>query len=88
MNNVRRRRIRVVIDELRKDVPNIEMARSIIENVQGEEEDVRDNTPESLQEFERYAVCEESCDALEEALDALDDDIETAVVALSRIDGV
>ena len=88
MDNIRRRRIRAAIEELRKDTPDIDVVRSILEGVQGEEEDARDNTPESLQETDRYIVCEESCDALEEAVDALDDDIEAAVEALSRIDGV
>lgn len=92
MNNIRRQQIRAVIKELREGKLDIDMARSILEDVLSEEEDARDNTPESLQESDRYQVCEESCDLLEQAIDDLgneeDADIEDVLNTLSQIDGV
>lgn len=92
LNNTRRQRIRAAIKELQKDKPDIDVARSILEDVLSEEEDARDNTPESLQESDRYQVCEESCDLLEQAIDDLCNedgiDIEDVLDTLAQIDGV
>lgn len=92
LNNMRRRQIRAAIKELQKDKPNIDVARSILEDVLSEEEDARDNTPESLQESDRYQVCEESCDLLEQAIDDLGNEEETDIGdvldTLAQIDGV
>lgn len=55
-----------------------------VDAVKAEEEDVRDNTPENLQGTERYEICEAACDAMEEAVDLLNDVIEK----LEEIDGV
>lgn len=92
LNNTRRRQIRAAIKELQKDKPDIDVARSILEDVLDEEEDARDNTPESLQESDRYQVCEESCDLLEQAIDDLgnkeDTSIEDVLDTLAQIDGV
>lgn len=89
---MRRRRIRTAIKELQKDKPDIDVARSLLEGVLNEEEDARDNTPESLQESDRYQVSEESCDLLEQAIDDLgneeDTDIDDVLNTLSQIDGV
>lgn len=92
LNNTRRRQIKMAIKELQKDKPDIDMARSILEDVLSEEEDARDNTPESLQESDRYQVCEESCDLLEQAINDLGDEedtnIEDVLDTLAQIDGV
>lgn len=92
MNNSRRRRLRLAIEKLRKDKPEIETARNILEDILSEEEDARDNIPESLQDSDRYQVCEESCDLLEQAIDVLGDeedtDIEDVLNTLAQIDGV
>lgn len=78
--------------ELRRKRPDLDAARSILEDVLSEEEEARDNTPESLQESERYGVCEESCDLLEQAIDDLcneeDTDVEDVLNTLAQIDGV
>lgn len=81
----------MAIEKLRKDKPEIETARNIMEDILSEEEDARDNIPESLQDSDRYQVCEESCDLLEQAIDALDEedtDIEDVLNTLAQIDGV
>lgn len=78
--------------ELRGKRPDLDAARSILEDVLSEEEEARDNTPESLQESERYRVCEENCDLLEQAIDNLcneeDTDVEDVLNTLAQIDGV
>lgn len=92
LNNTRRRQIRMAIKELQKDKPDIDMVRSILEDVLSEEEDARDNIPESLQESDRYQVCEESCDLLEQAIDDLGNEentnIEDVLDTLAQIEGV
>lgn len=92
LNNMRRQQIRVAIKELQKDKPDVDAARSILEDVLSEEEDARDNIPESLQESDRYQVCEDSCDLLEQVIDDLgneeETDIEDALNTLAQIDGV
>lgn len=92
MNDARRRRIRTAIKELREDTTDVEMVRGILEDVQSEEEDARDNTPESLQESDGYMVREESCDFLDDALGTLDSDdpgtFANVIETLLQIDGV
>lgn len=82
----------MAIEKLQKDKPDIETARSILEDILNEEEDARDNIPESLQDSDRYQVCEESCDLLEQAIDELGDeedtDIGDVLNTLAQIDGV
>lgn len=82
----------MAIEKLQKDKPDIETARSILEDILSEEEDARDNIPESLQDSDRYQVCEESCDLLEQAIDELGDeedtDIGDVLNTLAQIDGV
>ena len=43
-----------------------------MEDLQGEEEEYRDNIPENLQGSERYEKAEEACDTLSEAVDGLE----------------
>lgn len=92
LNNARRRQIRAIIKKLQKDNLDIDVAISKLEDILSDEEDARDNTPESLQESERYQVCEESCDLLEQAIDELSNedeaDIEEVLNTLAQIDCV
>lgn len=92
LDNTRRRRIRAAIKELQKDKSNIDEVRDILEDILSEEENVRDNTPESFHELDRYQICEESCDLLEQAIDDLsneeDTDIEAVLDTLAQIDGI
>lgn len=66
MNKVRRKRIQDVADQL-------ETLKSALEEIQGEEEEYRDNIPENLQGSSRYEAADEACDALGEAVDGLED---------------
>ncbi len=53
----------------------VESALEDLEDVQAEEEDSRDNTPENLQGTDRYVICEEACDSIAEAVESLEDAI-------------
>ena len=94
MNKQRRQAIRTLIKMLRAPNPDRETILDELRDLLYEEEDVRDNYPESLQESDAYNIMEESCDYLEEAIDELesmeeeDDDFESVVDILSSIDGV
>ena len=54
----------------------IEDAKAQLEAILEEEEEARDNIPESLQDSERYQVAEEACENMEEAVSGLDDVLE------------
>lgn len=76
MNKVRR-------GELERIRALIEQAQDDLEAVQAEEENCRDNTPESLQNTERYEQSEAACNSLakavgslESAIDAIDQEIQ------------
>ena len=57
MNTKRRERLRMVVAQL-------EAAKDEIESVQEEEDEARDNMPESLQETDRYFDSENASDAM------------------------
>ena len=57
MNKARRKNIQDVVNQL-------EDLKSTLEDLQGEEEEYRDNIPENLQGSERYEKAEEACDTL------------------------
>ena len=61
MNKARRKNIQDVVNQL-------EDLKSTLEDLQGEEEEYRDNIPENLQGSERYEKAEEACDTLSEAV--------------------
>jgi len=61
--------------ELERICVLLEEALSDLEAVQAEEEDSRDNTPESLQYTERYEQSEAACDNLVDAVSSLEDAI-------------
>ena len=60
MNAARRKEIQKVYDAL-------EEARTALEEIQGEEEEYRDNIPENMQGGERYEKAVDACDNLESA---------------------
>ncbi len=70
MNNPRR-------NELENILKLLESAKDRLEVVQADEEDSRDNTPESLQYTERYEQSEAACDNLADAVSSLEDAITT-----------
>lgn len=59
----------------------LDEAKSILETTLDEEDEARDNTPESLQETDRYYESEEASEAMSNAIDSIDE----AVSALDEI---
>lgn len=94
MNNKKRKSIRGIIQALRSKSPDRESIVDALQDLLYEEEDVRDNYPESMQDTEVYSVMNESCDYLEEAIDELnnmdedDSDYDSVIDILQNIDGV
>ncbi len=94
MNKQRRQAIRTLIKMLRAPNPDREAILEELRDLLYEEEDVRDNYPESLQDTDAYNTMDESCDYLEEAIDELeameedDEDYDGVVDILASIDGV
>ena len=74
MNKARRQ-------ELARICVRLEDALSDLEAVQAEEENSRDNTPESLQGTDRYAESDAACDNLVEAVSEL----ETAIGLINEL---
>lgn len=98
MNEARRRRIRKVIKAVSSPNQDWDAIQMELSDLLDEETEAMENIPESLQESDRYYICEESVDYLETALSAADVDIDDPescleaideiVDALSQIDGV
>lgn len=73
----RQRRVR-----LQEAVRYLSKAETIVDAVCGEEEDSMDNVPESLQCSERFELMEEAIDNLNDAIDSIGEakmKIETAI---------
>lgn len=68
MNKARRK----ALDEV---ISKIEEAKELLENLQAEEEEYRDNMPENLQGSERYEATDAAVDNMSSAVDALDEAI-------------
>ena len=62
MNKARRKNIQDVVNQL-------EDLKSTLEDLQGEEEEYRDNIPENLQGSARYENAQEACDTPSQAVD-------------------
>ena len=60
--------------------------QSDTEDVQYEEEEARDNIPESLQDSERYEISDAACDNLSSAAESLSDAISSLEDAISYLD--
>jgi hypothetical protein len=54
----------------------IEVWRSQLESIKDTEDEARENTPESLQETDRFAVSEEASECMDDAFEHLGDAIE------------
>lgn len=63
---------RKALDEV---ISKIEEAKELLENLQAEEEEYRDNMPENLQGSERYEAADAAVDNMSSAVDALDEAI-------------
>ncbi|MBQ7875394.1 MAG: hypothetical protein IJ306_09635 [Oscillospiraceae bacterium] len=66
MNNIRRKRIEELIE-------SIEEIKSILEEISEDEEQARDNMPESLWGTERYEKIESACENLSGAYSSLEE---------------
>ena len=66
MNNMRRKKLSAI-------AAKIEELKSDLDLIREEEEEARDNLPESMQETDRYYAMDEACDNLENAVDSLDE---------------
>lgn len=69
MNTKRRKAISTIVDKL-------EELRMDLDVIREEEQEAYDNTPESLQETERYAQSEEAITAMEDADNSIGDAID------------
>lgn len=76
MTKVRRKKLSSFSEQL-------EEINDSIREILSEEEDARDNTPESLQDTEAYTEREDACDGMEEVIGYLDD----AIAAIDEIVG-
>lgn len=68
MNKARRK----ALDEV---ISKIEEAKELLENLQAEEEEYRDDMPENLQGSERYGAADAAVDNMSSAVDALNEAI-------------
>ena len=75
MNNVRRKELKAILEE-------IEEIKSRLENVLLDEEEAFDNIPENLQGTERYEKAEETVEYLADAVDNLDEAISSIEYAI------
>lgn len=69
MNKQRRKALAEVLEK-------IEVARALLEDIAGEEEDYKDNIPENLQTSDRYQQAENACTNMVEAGEALEEAME------------
>lgn len=75
MNKERRKEIQRAWDMIAE-------AKEILQTAKDEEEEYRDNMPENLQGSDRYAAADAAVDALDNAINSLDEvdsEIETAL---------
>lgn len=66
MNKMRRKQLDEVISK-------IEEAKELLESLQEEEEEYRDNMPENLQGSEKYEAADDAINNMSSAVDALDE---------------
>lgn len=92
MNKKTKMKIKKLIVELQSATPDLEDARDTLADILFDEETSRDNMEEYFSETERYQTISENCDALDEAIDAIDVDdlgcVGDVISALRQIDGV
>ena len=74
MNKARRKQIDAIVEKLQELYADLE-------SIQADEEEARDNIPESLWETERFEKAEASVDALEDAAGLFDELVEALETA-------
>ena len=82
MNNDRRKAIAAVRGEIELLVDQIDSIKTQLEDLRDEEQDYYDNMPESLQGGDKGQAAEEAVSNLDNAIDALDVDLSSAIDAL------
>ena len=84
--------IRAIIKRLQGPSPDWTSIESDLNDLLDEETDAMDNIPDSLQDTDRYQICEESVEYLDEAIGYIEpedpDSAENVIAALRQIDGV
>ena len=92
MNNTRRRAIKQVVAQFENAnsilcdlVEALESIKSDVEDIQSEEEEARDNMPESLQDSERYEKADAACENLADAVDTLDEILDDLKIDFSDV---
>ena len=70
MNKARRAALNAVLNNLHEQ-------KDYLENICEDEENAKDNMPESLQGTDRYEMMEEAVDAMSDAIGALEDAIDS-----------
>lgn len=77
MNNVRRKRITNVITNIKASTSvysdKLGELQADIDSIIGDEQEALDNMPESLMDSDRYTTMESAVEALQSALDAVDE---------------
>lgn len=86
MNKERRERISTVFDEICDVRSRLEELRSVIGDIQDEEQEALDCIPENLQGSERYEKGEEAVENLDDAGLTLDDVLVSIEEALDSLD--
>lgn len=71
MNKVRRKKLDAIISEIENLKAELESVAEELEEIKVEEEEYIESIPENLQNSERYERAEATFDALESALDTL-----------------
>lgn len=81
-----------MIHELEKPEPNWILVESELSDVLDEETEAMENIPESLQDTDRYQICEESIDFLDSAIGEIDPEdpecAESIIDLLRQIDSI
>ena len=92
MNNKRRKAIATILNQLDLLKSQLEVInrkfdglKSDTEDIQYEEEEARDNIPESLQDSERYEISDAACDNLNSAAESLEEVISNLEDAISYL---
>ena len=74
MNNTRRKQLNNILSQ-------VNLLKEELESILNDEEEYKDNMPENLQGSEKFEKTESACEAMQEALDQLEEvinNIETA----------
>jgi len=86
MNKERRKQIQAAIDRMKDAQSAAEEAKEILEGVKDDEQEYRDNMPESLQSSEKADVADSAISSLEDADSELDSAIEHADEFISSLE--